>query len=245
MNRTGRSPTRSRHLIVFDKLQSSIESGETPVGSVLPKEDELCTHFGISRYGLRIALGELERQGFIERKRRSGTKVVRRTANTGSRVAAVLHGDLWELVRETTVEHGDARLIQTDSRLARLLGCDELRRWHLLEGLRKDIAGTPIAVWRAYIDADSADIPSGTNFRTRPIFQWLEENYGLKIKTISQDISAVSLTESEALALGEQPGAPALKIIRRYFGPDRRNFEISVATCRSRDFNYNLQMEIR
>lgn len=56
-------------------IKQNISSGELNVGDLLPSEAELCRTMGISRNTVRQALGELEEEGLVVRKRGKGTFV--------------------------------------------------------------------------------------------------------------------------------------------------------------------------
>ena len=237
--------TSAKYLPVYEKLRAQIDNGMLATGAILPTEDQLCEEFDVSRYALREALGLLERQGYIDRKRRAGTRVLARPAGTVFRHASGSQADLLDFVRGTTLELKETRIVQTDGNLARLLGCDELRQWFLMEGVRRDAAThRPIGVTQIYVDSTRAKIGPTTSFGGRAVYEWLEDNYGIRAKTLSQDINAVVLTPEDAKALNDQAGAPALRIIRRYFDDKQRIFEISVTTHRSEDFVYNIRIRL-
>lgn len=56
-------------------LEHEIQSGRWAPGLRLPSELELCTHFGVSRTTVRQALGRLEQEGLISRRKGQGTFV--------------------------------------------------------------------------------------------------------------------------------------------------------------------------
>lgn len=56
-------------------IKQNISSGELNVGDLLPSEAELCRTMGISRNTVRQAIGELEEEGLVVRKRGKGTFV--------------------------------------------------------------------------------------------------------------------------------------------------------------------------
>jgi len=58
-------------------LRDKIESGDLGDGELLPTEQELCEQFNLSRYTVRQALGELVKEGYIERVRGLGSFVRR------------------------------------------------------------------------------------------------------------------------------------------------------------------------
>ena len=53
-------------------IKRSITSGALKVGDLLPSEAELCRVYDISRNTVRQAIGALEEEGFVVRKRGKG-----------------------------------------------------------------------------------------------------------------------------------------------------------------------------
>ena len=56
-------------------IKRNISSGALPVGALLPSEAELCQAMDVSRNTVRQAIGELEEEGLVVRKRGRGTFV--------------------------------------------------------------------------------------------------------------------------------------------------------------------------
>lgn len=61
--------------VVRDEVKRRIESRIWPQGSLLPTETQLAEEFNCARATVNRALRELSDQGFVERKRKSGTRV--------------------------------------------------------------------------------------------------------------------------------------------------------------------------
>jgi GntR family transcriptional regulator, galactonate operon transcriptional repressor len=61
--------------VVIELLVDRIVSGEHPVGSLIPREPELCALFGVSRTVVREALKVLEERGLVRVRRGHGTVV--------------------------------------------------------------------------------------------------------------------------------------------------------------------------
>nr|WP_217351834.1 GntR family transcriptional regulator [Ruegeria sp. HKCCD8929] len=70
-----KSQKRTSFQVVRDEVKRRIESRVWPQGSVLPTETELAAEFDCARATVNRALRELADQGFVERKRKSGTRV--------------------------------------------------------------------------------------------------------------------------------------------------------------------------
>lgn len=61
--------------VVRDEVKRRIEARIWPQGSLLPTETQLAEEFNCARATVNRALRELAEQGFVERKRKSGTRV--------------------------------------------------------------------------------------------------------------------------------------------------------------------------
>lgn len=228
---------------VYEILRERLERGDYAVGSALPTEDELCREFEASRYTLREAVRLLERQGFVQKRRRAGTRVLAHAPSNIFRHAAGTRRELLDFISGTTIDFGAPQLVQTDGKLARLLGCDEMRRWYRLDGIRVDASDKrPIGVVQVYVDADRAVLSGEVHVGHQAVYKWLEAQYDIRTSIVSQDISAVLLAEDQARILGEQAGAPSLRIIRRYFDQAQKMFQIAVTVHRSADFVYNTRL---
>ena len=59
------------------RVQGLIDSGELRVGDMLPPENDLCGHLGVSRPTVRQALSELVSEGWLMRQKGKGTFVSR------------------------------------------------------------------------------------------------------------------------------------------------------------------------
>ncbi|MEM6659185.1 MAG: GntR family transcriptional regulator [Pseudomonadota bacterium] len=69
------SQKRISFQVVRDEVKRRIESRIWPQGSLLPTETQLAEEFNCARATVNRALRELADQGFVERKRKSGTRV--------------------------------------------------------------------------------------------------------------------------------------------------------------------------
>ncbi|HHW48427.1 MAG TPA: GntR family transcriptional regulator [Clostridiaceae bacterium] len=63
------------YLQLKNLIIEKIRNGELKPGSFMQTEDELCREYGISRYPVRQALGELVDEGYLQRTRGKGTIV--------------------------------------------------------------------------------------------------------------------------------------------------------------------------
>lgn len=235
--------TRPGVQAIYDRLRGQIEAGDFAIGAGFPTEEQLCATHDVSRYALREALQRIEKEGFIRRRRGAGSTVLSRVPTNVFRHAVGSRADLLSYAHATRMRWERWSQISTDGPLARLLGCDELREWTVIDGIRFDDDGAPLGLVRAHVDPGRASIPPGTDFGG-PLYEWLEQRFALKPVTLSQDVRAKSLSATEAEALGEATGASSLQIIRRYFDAGSAIYFISVNTYRARDFVYNMRLQL-
>ena len=237
---TGRRPRE-----IYDDLRRRIEAGEFAVGVPFPTEERLCAEEAVSRYALREALAMLEAEGLISRRRGAGTRVISRSPASVFRHATGSRAELLNYVEGTQVRWSEIAPIRTSGALARLLGCDEMREWQHLTGVRHDRQGEPLAIVSVYVDPGRATLANPAELADGPVYDWIEKRYGLHPTMLSQDIRARTLTQDEATQLDDVAGASVLQMIRRYFDANDTIYLISVTLNRSRDFVYNLRIQIK
>ena len=234
---------KSRQL--YGYLREKIENEGYAIGDRFPTERELQSKHEVSRYALREALQQLEDEGFIRRQRGSGSTVASLVPIKTFRHAVASREDLLSFAYSTTMDWQDLEIVRTDGELARWLGCDELREWQRLRGIRHEENGSILGLVQVYVDARQAKISKHNDFDGGAVHEWLEREYGLTPMGLSQDIRVKALTKNEAKHFGEIVGACALEITRRYFDAAHNMYMIAVNTHRSRDFVFNMQMQLR
>lgn len=230
---------------IYEDLRRRIGSGEFGVDVPFPTESQLCSAEGVSRYALREALALLELEGLISRRRGAGTRVISRTPTSVFRHATGSRAELINYVEGTHVRWGPVERIRTSGVLARLLGCDEMRSWQKLPGVRYDRNDLPLAIVEVYIDPSRALLPDRPELDDGPVYEWIDRHFGLRPEMLSQDIRAKPLAADAAARLGEREGACVLQMIRRYFDAADTLYQISVTTHRSHDFVYNLRIKLK
>jgi DNA-binding GntR family transcriptional regulator len=213
-------------------IAQGIASGRFPVGSLLPTEFELCDQYGASRYTVRLALGELQEQGLISRKKNVGSRVEASRPTTGF-VQSL--SSVEDLVLFGATNFRVVRSIEevvADLALAKELGCAGGSRWLRVSSLRFDSNNRkrPVAWLDVYIDPAYADVAEAA--RQSPnvlISSLIESRYGRRIARIQQVIDATAVPKTMAEALKAEPGSPALKVLRRYMDAANEAFELSVS----------------
>jgi DNA-binding GntR family transcriptional regulator len=210
--------TPLRHGDVRMSLARELAEGHYPVGSRFPSETELQARFGIGRHTAREALKTLADEGFIDRRRKSGTIVL--TTMPGARYSQPL-GSLHNLLDfgfETWLQvHAFAHVRLHDDRLCDLLKVPPGLRWLRVTGVRvRRDTNVPVCWSEHYLppsygfERDALDTLEG------PIHAMVASRHGFEVDHVDQEIGAGHVTAAVAGLLCAEVASPALLVVRRY-----------------------------
>lgn len=227
-------------------LTEGIASGRYPVGSLLPTEMELCSHFGTSRHTIRAALNELQQLGLVSRRKNVGTRVEAAAPTNDFSPSLGSVDDLVQFGSTHVRRVMDIREVALDKEQARELGCKAGTRWLRLSSLRMNAASDrlPVGWTDVYIEPAYQEIAELA--RKSPgvlVSALIESTYGRRIAEIRQEIHAMTVPEPLAAALQVEPGSTALKIFRWYHDAAGQVFEMSVSVHPADRFAVSMQLK--
>lgn len=235
---------RPLYQLVAEQLTSAIEQGIHPVGSMLPTETLLCGRFGVSRQTVREATRLLLQLGLVSRHPGVGTRVERSTVAEHYVQRLANPNDLAQYVNET--HRKVLRVIDVPAEKAQVRlpgGRDE--RWRMVEALRF-VADEkrPIAWTQVYVHSAYGVVTDDTDRDTVPVYALVERRFGIKPKTVRQEISAVAIAPDVARHLRVEPGSPGLSIVRNYFSTTEELFELALSIHPADRFKYTMALEL-
>lgn len=236
---------RAQHAEIAKDLAEQIASGKVPVGSLLPTEFELCERYGASRYTVRMALGQLQEQGLISRRKNVGTRVEASRPTGGFMQSLASVEDLAQFGATHVRVVRDVAEVVLDLQQAQFLGCAGGSRWLRISSLRMDGSkkSRPIGWTDVYIDPAYAEVgPMVRNAPQTLISELIESRYGRRIARIRQDIRASTVPSTLAEALKVDAGSPALMVVRRYFDAADEVFEITVTVHPAERFTFSMEL---
>jgi GntR family transcriptional regulator len=198
-------------------LMQDIDKGRYAIGSPLPPEDKLATHYGVSRHTVRQALRELKDDGLIWARAGIGT-IVRTRPDTPRFFSGIK--TVWDLLQfvDATEMHVLARSeVVADATLAEQLHCHVGRAWTEVTILRKlPQQNLPLSYLQVYVRPEYADAIGPQKVFAKPIYSMIEERFGVRIVEVRQEITAANLSQGMAKALKADPGQAAMRITRYY-----------------------------
>ena len=117
-------------------LAYAIATGRYPVGTLLPKELDICRKTGLSRHTVRAALDHLQRTGLIKRTPHVGTEVVARGAARGFAYRLQSFSDVDMIGHSHAREVCQAIHVKVDKEKAQELGLPAGTSWIRLTNIR-------------------------------------------------------------------------------------------------------------
>ena len=197
-----------RYLQIRHILIRRLGEGFAP-GDRFPTEQELCSEFDVSRETVREALLGLESQGFIARRRGSGTVVVRLPEQVRDERLTGLVEDYTELKLNTDVDVIRAGMDRPPVRIAAALELERGQELFRILRLRR-IDGAPFACHDAFLPASIGAELAKLDLTHTTLFRELGRTLDLELVEIYQHIEAACADPGMAKLLEIAVGAPLL-----------------------------------
>ncbi len=234
--------TTPRYAELAEILRAQIRSGELPPGSAMPTEAQLAKRFAVSRFTVREALARLQAEGFILRRRGSGTVIASATP-----VLRQSLPDLRAILQYAAASRFEIELprpVALSRRAAACLGREPGERWIGVRGLRRlDVPPLTLAVTEAYLHPRFAPVADQLRSGHEALFHQLGRLAGLALGRVTQEIRACAATAAEAEALGIARRAPCLRIVRHYFDTGGTLAEMSCSVHPGERFSYTMTID--
>ena len=231
-------------------LRAAIADGTYPVGARLPTELELCEQFGISRFTARGAVRLLLTAGLVSRRQRVGTVVIALPGDARYSHDVTSVRDLFQYAQDTELRLVYIGKLALDKAMARDFGVDAGEEWIYCMGIRHDDrvgergkkSGRPICVTRLFLNPSLAGIEGKLRERKTAVYALIEREYKVSIQRVEQELQGVLLSADDAANLESEPGAPALRILRRYYSDQGTLLEVADNIHPSDRFTYRMQL---
>ncbi|ASJ91000.1 GntR family transcriptional regulator [Porphyrobacter sp. CACIAM 03H1] len=235
-----------RYLQLAAELREEILKGDFAGGRQFPTETVLCRKYDVSRYTIREALRRLEAEGLIQRRRGSGTTVQPAAARGGALHQPLSNvGELLQYAQGSEVVYERQGHGPLPGEVAVQLADPTDGEWTAFRGVRRHAGDAPpIAATDAYFHEMLGDAVEALDLGAGTLFSQIEQLAGVQIGKVTQDIQAIAADPAIAAALEVDEGSPVLRILRCYFDPKGRIFEISVSHHPGDRFAYAMHIDV-
>ena len=218
-------PVTLHHQVYLD-LRRSLDAGRWRPGDRLPTERELAAHYGCSLITVRRALGELVREGRIERTRGRGTHVLRPRIERDFAEALSFTAEMQRRGLDPETRLIVARPESAGERVAEALGLEPGSPTLYLERLRL-AGGEPILLEQVHLPAERFPGLLASDLEHESLYDLLERRYDTRIVRAREALEPVLLRAREAALLDQPRRTPALLIEGLASTADDRPVEFS------------------
>ena len=251
---TGRAGVRQPlYLRVAADLREAIAAGRYPLGSHLPTEMALCEQLRISRFTAREAVRVLSEAGLVTRRQRTGTLVTALPGDARYQHDAATVHDLLKYARHTELHYAYVGKLALSPALARDFGDQPGAEWTYAVGIRHEAVpggggarnparGRAICVTRLYLNPVLKGIETFLRKRKTAVYALIEREYKMSIQRVEQELRGAVLDADDAANLGAKAGAPALRIVRRYYSDRGQLLEVADNMHPAERFSYRMEL---
>jgi GntR family transcriptional regulator len=235
----GVEPNKTRQ--VYLVLRDRIARGGVPSGQLLPGEQALAAEDSVSRFTVRRALAELEREGLIERRRGAGTFVAPRNE------AKPLVADISDVLANLKAmgRATDVRLLafgydEAPPAIAEALGLAPGERVQRSVRVRI-IDGEPFSHLTTHVPERIGVTYSESELASQPLLALLERS-GVAVEDATQRISAVLASPETAAALDISVGSALISLTRVVRDSEGRGVEHLSALYRPDRYAFHMDL---
>ena len=100
----------------------------------------------------------------------------------------------------------------------------------------------PICITRLFLNPVLKGIESRLRTRKGAVYALIEHEYKVSIQRVEQELHGVALSTEDAASLDARPGAPALRIVRRYYSDNGDLLEVADNIHPADRFSYRMEL---
>jgi len=229
---------------IYLTLRDEITRGERAFESAMPTEMQLSARYNVSRITARRALDELASGGYVERRRRTGTRVTYR------RPDQQIEGNIDQAV-ESLIAFGQNTAVKVvevaeepaSSAVAEKLKISEGEK--VIRAVRlRSLKGEPLGLIISHLPANLGIDAHPDRLTQSPVLALLQEA-GVTIGGAIQMIEAIVADPDLASALSIEPRSAVLHIERQVEDPSGRVVLITSAYYRADRYRITIDMHER
>lgn len=224
---------------LVDLLKEKIEM-EMEANDMLPSERELTNRYGLSRTTVRLALQELEKQGYIYRQHGKGTFV-----SDLSKQVTNLSGSysfteqMRSLGKTPETKILEFEVMEANKYLAGRLGVSLGEKLLKLKRLRL-ADGQPMMLERSYLPAKKFLTLTRELLEQKPLYDLFSQEFNQTIRVANEEFFATIAKSKDARQLQIIEGSPVLSLRRTTYNTENEIIEFTLSVARADQFRYRI-----
>lgn len=211
---------RESHQKLYHQLLSiigkKIESGEWPVGSQIPTEEELCHMFSVSRATVRTAVLDLVRQGYLKRQQGKGTFICRNMVSDGLVMTASIREQLFDEKLNISTNVLAKTVMMPIDELDVMLDIEPDKHVIYIKRLRL-IDNEPILLQETYIPYHICPLLLEEDVENQSLLDICEKKFGIKITSVNSNIDVAVINLNEGRLLKQAEGSCAILLMQYFY----------------------------
>lgn len=221
-------------------LRSLILHPDFSNGALFPKETDLAEYWSISRNTLRQAINNLVKEGLLERKKRSGTRVTRQkiSTNLNNWMSFTHEMESMGLSFKNILLEVEKRAANDE--VALNLQIQAQTEVVCLKRIRS-IDENPMVYFESYFHPGIGILADETF--EKPLYELLNEKYNCVPVYSQEEIKAIAATKNLAEILKIKEGDPLLERKRRVLDAEKRLIEYNICYYSSDWFTYSIEIK--
>ena len=224
---------------LVDLLKEKIEM-EMEANDMLPSERELTNRYGLSRTTVRLALQELEKQGYIYRQHGKGTFVSDLSKHVTNLAGSYSFTEqMVSLGKQPETKILEFIIIEANKYLASQLSVSLGEKLIKLKRLRS-ADGQPMMVERSYLPLKKFLALTEEMLEQKPLYDLFSQEFNQQIKVANEEFFASIARAKDAHQLEIPEGAPVLNLIRTTYNAENEIIEFTLSVARADQFRYKI-----
>ncbi|MCO8290604.1 GntR family transcriptional regulator [Tetragenococcus halophilus] len=225
---------------LLDFLKNQIEN-EMVAHDKLPSEREIEKRFGVSRTTVRLALQELESDGYVYRRHGKGT-FVSELSNQTAALAGVYSftEQMKKIGRKPNTQILAFEQVEADKRIAESLQISLGETAYKIKRLRL-ADDEPLMVETSYLPIKPFLSLKKEQLEQKPLYDVFSEDFEQKIRLADEEFYASIATGEDAEVLRIRPDSPVLHLIRLTYNKKNEVIEYTLSVARADQFHYKVR----
>jgi GntR family transcriptional regulator len=228
------------HVQAEKLLRELVKKEEYQEGKLLPNEVELSSQLGISRNTLRYAILKLVNEGLLIRKKGHGTKVSRKGVLGRAKNWLSFSQEMKAMGIQVFNFELHVSWQIPDQDVLSFFGLKPDSMVLVLERLRGK-ENFPFVFFISYFNPEIG--VTGNHDFSRPLYEILEEKYGVKASLSYEELSAINASPFICKKLNVSPDHPVLFRKRFVYDQNQRPIEFNYGYYRGDSFVYTVESE--
>lgn len=214
-----RKNPKKLYVQVYDAIRKEIESGQWPINSQIPVEDELCKKYEVSKATIRLAVLELVQRGYLTRHQGRGTFVCKATPSTGVKMSTDFDEFMIEEVDSFTIQVlAQMGMTPVDDLELKLEAPDLMHVVYIRRLLLAE--EKPVLLAESYVPYHLCPELLTEDLEGHLLIELLEKKYEIPITRIRIFVEGAYATENEGSVLGLAKGTPVLLLEQHFYSDD-------------------------